>query len=530
MVSEYVFHQPDSVPAPAAEGEDVNSRLKRAMAIAPSATERSGDANKGQSSHPPDNAVNAGLTMAMRSGGVESSVGKLSLAILGGLFFKDAADRMNKPARLSKSSMSDIAEVARTHEHMSAKTDARPLQAQTVPKTADETAKTADRKPADKAEKSERELSACWRKTQSSIDQAVTNRGRETNAFKSLHDYLKALGESQIGESAKQQSFELALAQVSRIKDWDRPQWFRSEPSNWRDPSGKRMTEHDFIRCRNAMTREQIKPWDEWAKDATKQFKTSDGTADQKIAALDDYLVRRVSVDSVKNWLRRRPDEVFVNEMFAALAENKLYIGDDKLRVRCLKDTEGNVKPVEVRDGKLYFEGSDEEAPVKEDARGRYVELPDDSDMVVFERRTVNNKRQIVPISQPNDRDPNIQWFGGAQVKRGWQKEQRFLEGPQAFSPEELYGFFPDHFPMRVTNSVESGKPTEKTGAAVYGYARDHAGRQARQLIADFGEVMDGLKRNNSQLINDARIVFGLQKATKQAIEFDSPYPTATKA
>jgi hypothetical protein len=529
MVSEYVFHQPDSVPSPAAEGEDVNSRLKRAMAIAPSAAERSVD-KIGQSSNPADaNAVNAGLTMAMRSGGVESSVGKLSLAILGGLFFKDAADRMNKPARLTKSSMSDIAELARTHEHMSAKTDALPTQV--AQKPVDETARAAERKPAERAEKSERELSASWRKTQSSIDQAVTNRGRETNAFKSLHEYLKALGESQIGESAKQQSFELALSQISRIKDWDKPQWFRSEPSNWRDPSGKRMTEHDFIRCRNAMTREQIKPWDEWAKDATKQFKTPDGTADEKIAALDDYLVRRVSVDSVKNWLRRRPDEVFVNEMFAALAENKLYLGDDKLRIRCLKDAEGNVRAVELRDGKLYFEGSEEEAPVKEDARGRYVELPDDSDMVVFERRTVNNKRQIVPISQPNDRDPNIQWFGGAQVKRGWQKEQRFLAGPEAFSPEELYGFFPDHFPMRVTNSTENSKPTEKTGAAVYGYARDHAGRQARQLIADFGEVMDGLKRNNSQLINDARIVFGLQKATKQsAIEFDSPYPTATKA
>jgi hypothetical protein len=78
---------------------------------------------------------------------------------------------------------------------------------------------------------------------------------------------------------------------------------------------------------------------------------------------------------------------------------------------------------------------------------------------------------------------------------------------------------------------VEAGKPTQKTGAAIYGYARDHAGRQARQLIADYGQVMDGLKRNNSQLINDARIVFGLQKSTKQnALEFDSPYPGTPEA
>lgn len=400
---------------------------------------------------------------------------------------------------------------------------------------AEETARNAerDRPQGNRPPATEKELSSIWRKTSNAIDQAVSNRGRETNAFKSLHDYLKSLADSSLGESAKLHAFEQALAQVSRIKDWDKPQWFRREPSNWRDPAGRRMSEHDFIRSRNDMTREQIKPWDDWAKDATLPFTAPEGVcADEKIAALNAYLVRRVSVDSVKNWLRRRPDETFVNVMFGALAENKLYLDDANLRIRSLKDRDGSVRPVEIREGQMYFEGSEDLVPIGEDKRGRYVELPDDSDMVVFERRTVGGKKQIVPISQPNDKDPNIQWFGGAQVKRGWEKEQRFLHGPLAFSSEELYGFFPDHFPMRVTNSVEAGKPTTKTGAAIYGYARDHAGRQARQLIADYGDVMDGLKRNNSQLINDTRIIYGLQKAKAApgALEFDSPFPGTSSA
>jgi hypothetical protein len=563
MVSESVFHPSDSSQhsEAAADGGNVNT-VQRSFCLAKGSADRSVDMHVQISDQTEKTAVNSGLSIAMRAGGVDTSVGKLSMAILRGVFLKDAAERMGTgfmsgismntnlendqhgsvspitagdltstssnngaaaaftpeslrpPVRLAKAPMEEI---AKSPEHVSAKADAPSV----------DDART-ERKPAEKGEK---EIASCWRKTQGAIDQAVTNRGRETNAFKSLHEYLKSLGESNIGEAAKLQAFEQALSQVSRIKDWDKPQWFRREPSNWRDPSGKRMTEHDFIRSRNSMTLQEIKPWDDWANDSTMQFAKPAGSADEKIAALDNYLVRRVSVDSVKNWLRRRPDESFVNEMFAALAENKLYLGEN-LRLRSLKDTDGNVRLVEHRDGKLYFEGSEDEAPVYEDARGRYVELPDDSDMVVFEQRTVGGKRQIVPISQPNDRDPNIQWFGGGQVKRGWQKEQRFLSGPQAFSPEELYGFFPDHFPMRVTNSVEAGKPTVKTGAAIYGYARDHAGRQARQLIADYGDVMDGLKRNNSQLINDARIVFGLQKSSGKpnSIEFDSPYPSRPEA
>lgn len=510
--------------------------------------------------------VSTGLTMAFRTGGPESLAGKLSLALLGGLFLRDAAQRMNPshtPTAID--AMNNATTNIEVDKNAMAAKIGNTIFEQQLPKSAnlkafegdlkptldarqgrvdsasdmkarsaeDDSLKAKDRKP--QAERTvdpakvERDIANLWRKTQGSIDQAVNNRGRETNAFKSMHDYLKLLKESSIAEGAKQQAFDIALAQVSRIRDWDRPQWFRREPSNWRDESGKRVTEHDFIRNRSGMSTEEMQPWDEWAKQAALSFRTPDGIADDKISALDDYLVRRVSIDSVKNWLRRRPDEQFVNDMFAALAENKLYIGESALRIRSMKDNEGAIRPVEMRDCKLYFEASEEEIPVKEDARGRYVELPDDSDMVVFERRAIGGKRQIVPISQPNDRDPNIQWFGGGQVKRGWQKEQRFLSGPEAFSPEELYGFFPDHFPMRVTNSVEGGKPTEKTGAAIYGYARDHAGRQARQLIAEYGEVMDGLKRNNSQLINDARIVFGLQKAAKSGpgtIEFESPYPT----
>lgn len=543
MGSEYVFRQPEinaQIATAVSKGEDVGARIRRSY---------ESESSTGLSERSPQTielarslGASAGLTLVLRDGNVWASGSKLSMAILGGLFLKDAAERSSlthsgtletfttSPAVTgfraeapSRSSESPVSEADKR------KTDAK------LPGL--EQTKSLEDRPANQEAKTERDLTSAWRKVQNSLEQAANNRGRETNAFKSLHDFLKAISASSMSDSAKQQTYDHALALLSKIKDWDKPQWLRREPSSLRDAQGRRTSEYDAIRARNNMSNAQMKPWDEWAKTETSQFKPSESApVDKKLSDLDDYLVRRVSVDSVKNWLRRRPDEQFVNNMFAALAQNKLYMDEPNLRIRSLKDDEGKVRAVELRDGKLYFEGSDEEAPIKSDERGRYVELPDDSDMVIFERRTVAGRKLVVPISQPNDRDPNIQWFGGPQVKRGWAKEQRFFDGPQAFSIEELYGFFPDHFPMRVTNSTEAGKPTQKTGAAIYGYARDHAGRQARQLIAECGEVMDGLKRNNSQLINDTRVALGLQKPSHNhgrpgaapTLEFDSPYPAKT--
>lgn len=356
------------------------------------------------------------------------------------------------------------------------------------------------------------EVTASARKAESAIVEAARNRGRETNAFKTTHDHLQMLLTADIEEAEKMRLLEAVLNALANVKDWDKPQWFKKDPANWRDANGRRLTEHEFITSRNQITAEQIARWDEWVTEQGKQFARTSGSAEEQIKNLDDYLVRRVAIDSLKNWLRRRPDEQFIHTLFQALAQNKLYISDGDLRIRCMKDSQGRIRGVEARDGVLFYEGTDELAEVKEDENGKYIELPNDTDAIIFERRTIKGQQRIIPIAQPNNKDPNIQWFGGNQVKRGWSKEQRFFEGPQCFTMEELYGFFPEHFPMRITNSVENGKPTAKTGAAIYGYARDHAGRQARQLIAEYGTVMEGLKRNNSQLINDMRIALGLQR------------------
>ncbi len=356
------------------------------------------------------------------------------------------------------------------------------------------------------------EITSSARRTDSAIVEAGRNRGRETNAFKTTHDHLLMLMTAQIDSAQKIRFLSEVLEALSKVKDWDKPQWFKKEPANWRDVNGRRLTEHEFITTRNCITADQIGRWDDWASEAAKQFAKVDGTAEEQIANLDNYLVRRVAIDSVKNWLRRRPDEQFIHTLFRALAENKLYLAES-LTIRCVKDEQGRVRTCEQRDGELYFEGTDELATVLEDEHGRYVDLPLDTDLIIFEKRFLQGREQTIPIAQPNAKDPNIQWFGGNQVKRGWGKEQRFFQGPDCFTMEELYGFFPEHFPMRITNSVENGRPTVKTGAAIYGYARDHAGRQARQLIAEYGGVMEGLKRNNSQLINDMRIVLGLQRA-----------------
>jgi hypothetical protein len=362
------------------------------------------------------------------------------------------------------------------------------------------------------------EVTNSSRKAEMAIAEAARNRGRETNAFKTTHDHLQLLLSAEIAESEKLHLVNLILDALSKVKDWDKPQWFKKDPANWRDASGRRMTEHEFITSRNAITVEQMTRWDEWAITNAKAFSQIAGTANQQIVNLDDYLVRRVAVDSLKNWLRRRPDEAFIHTLFQALAQNKLYVGDDNLRIKCAKDATGRARGVESREGVLFFEGTDELVELKEDEHGKYIELPTDTDAIIFEKRTIRGVEQIIPIAQPNAKDPNIQWFGGNQVKRGWGKEQRFFEGPQAFTMQELYGFFPEHFPMRITNSVENGKPTAKTGAAIYGFARDHAGRQARQLIAEYGTVMEGLKRNNSQLINDMRIALGLQRPKTEPI------------
>jgi hypothetical protein len=356
------------------------------------------------------------------------------------------------------------------------------------------------------------DLSALWSKARGAVDEAAHNRGREANALKSLHEYLKALNLGQMSERDKHETLDNAISLLSRIKDWDKPQWFKSQPATVKDANGKLVSEHELVQQRNHLTSEQLGRWDDWAADAGKAYARTEDKIDDQIRALDQYIVKRVALDSIKNWLRRRPAEEFVNAMFAALAQKKLYLGSAGVRLRCLCDEEGQSRAVENRDGVYYFEGCDELAPIKEDDGGIYVELPDDSDMIVFERRTINGQTVIVPVAQPNGRDPNIQWFSGAAVKRGWQKEQRFFAGPDNVTLDELYGFFPDHFPMRLTNSTENRMPTVKVGCAIYGYAREHAGRQARQLIAEVCEVMPGLKRNNSQLINDARQLFGLQK------------------
>ena len=361
------------------------------------------------------------------------------------------------------------------------------------------------------------EVSASARKVDAAISEAARNRGRETNAFKTTHDHLQLLLNADIADADKIQGVKQILEALSKVKDWDKPQWFKKDPANWRDANGRRLTEHEFITVRNAITVEQMTRWDEWAAVNAKAFCTIEGSAKEQITNLDDYLVRRVAVDSLKNWLRRRPEETFIHTLFQALAQNKLYIGDTDLRIRCAKDEDGRPRAVETREGVMYFEGTDELVLIHEDEHGRYIELPTDTDAIIFEKRTVRGKETVIPIAQPNAKDPNIQWFGGNQVKRGWGKEQRFFEGPQAFTMHELYGFFPEHFPMRITNSVENGRPTAKTGAAIYGYARDHAGRQARQLIAEYGTVMEGLKRNNSQLINDMRIALGLQRPKSES-------------
>jgi hypothetical protein len=355
------------------------------------------------------------------------------------------------------------------------------------------------------------DIGSAWSKAKNGIEEAAYNRGREANALKSLHDYLSVLKSAEMSEADQLDALSQTLALLSKIKDWDKPQWFKTQPATVRDASGRLVSEHELVQQRNGLTREGMAMWDAWAAENGKPYAREAGAAQQQVIALDKYIVRRVALDSIKNWLRRRPAEGFVNDMFAALAQNKLYLKEN-VRLRCLKDADGQVRAVENRDGKLFYEGSDQEIETQQDEHGTFVAMPDDSDMIVFEQRTIQGRRQIVPVAQPNGKDPNIQWFSGAAVKRGWQKEQRFFSGPQSVTMEELYGFFPDHFPMRLTNSTENRVPTTKVGGAIYGYAKEHAGRQARQLIVEFGEVMPGLKRNNSQLINDARQLFGLQK------------------
>lgn len=357
------------------------------------------------------------------------------------------------------------------------------------------------------------QLAQSWAKACQAAVEATANRGREAHALKAMHDYLKQLLQRQ--DKTEQELagiFQSVITELRRIKDWDRPQWFKKQPATLRDSSGRMISEHEMVLLRNRVTADQMRVWDEWAEDACKSFCMPVDKGFDALRAVDEYIVRKVAVDSIKNWLRRRPAEPLVNDMFDALATNKLYLSAGNVMLRAIKDDSGVVHAVEYKEGRFVFEGSDTPVPFKSDEHGDYVALPDDCDMIVFERRTIGGVRQIVPVAQPNGRDPNIQWFTGAAVKRGWQKEQRFFTGPDAIHMDELYGFFPDHFPMRLTNSMENRMPTEKVGGAIYGYAKEHSGRQARQLIAEFGDVMPGLKRNNSQLINDARQIFGLQR------------------
>ncbi len=237
----------------------------------------------------------------------------------------------------------------------------------------------------------------------SAVDDFARTLKRHTTALKKVNDYIGTSFDYFRTDEAAARSVSGVARNVQemlgKLENWDRPPgWFRD-------------VDRAQIMQRNGFDAQTMGRFDSWFATQRKAFNVNENMMpDRWLSEVQQHLTRRVSVESVKNWLRTaaQTDQAvspIVNDGFKMMAEGKLPDG---------------------------------------------TSIPKGSDMVVLVKRNVNGKEVVLPYSK-NVQD--MQRFDDFRIKEGLRKLETIKEsGPQGLSPDELYGFRLDHDPARLVS------------------------------------------------------------------------------
>ncbi|MBX9725594.1 MAG: hypothetical protein K2X81_29625, partial [Candidatus Obscuribacterales bacterium] len=235
------------------------------------------------------------------------------------------------------------------------------------------------------------------------VDDFARTLKRHTTAVKKVNDYISTSFDYFRTDEAAARSVSGVARNVQemlgKLENWDRP------PGWFRDVDRAQIMQH------NGFDAQTMGRFDSWFASQRKSFNVNENMMpDRWLTEVQQHLTRRVSVESVKNWLRTaaqtdRAVSPIVNDGFQMMADGKLPDG---------------------------------------------TAIPKGSDMVVLVKRNVNGKEVVLPYSK-NVQD--MQRFDDFRIREGLRKLDTIKEsGPQGLKPEELYGFRLDHDPARLVS------------------------------------------------------------------------------
>lgn len=243
------------------------------------------------------------------------------------------------------------------------------------------------------------------------VNDFVRTSKRHTTALKKVNDYIDSAAklmatDRNLAHSEVRTVLNNVEGLLGKLENWERaPGWIRgAEKAN-------------VMKAQN-ISPEMMAKFDKWYETQNQIYyeRAAGGSPEVKLSMIQEHLQRRVSVESVKNFLRTSGDvqkatSPLVAEGFKLMAEGKLPDG----------------RPI-----------------------------PKGSDLIVFEQRKVPNApggapEAIIPFAKEG---ANIQRFDDAKIASGIKKlEALRSEGPEALAAKDLYGLWLDHDPSRLIHA-----------------------------------------------------------------------------
>ena len=242
------------------------------------------------------------------------------------------------------------------------------------------------------------------------VNDFVRSSKRHTTALKKVNDYVETASKMMATDrNLAQAEVRTVLSNVEnllgKLENWERaPGWIRG-------------AEKATVMKNQGISSEMMAKYDKWYESQNQIFyeRAASGSPEMKLAMIQEHLQRRVSVESVKNFLRtsgdvQRATSPIVGEGFKLMAEGKLPDG----------------RPI-----------------------------PKGSDLIVFEQRKVpgaqGSAEAIIPFAKEG---ANIQRFDDGKIASGMKKlETLKAEGPEGLNAKELYGLWLDHDPSRLIHA-----------------------------------------------------------------------------
>ncbi len=242
------------------------------------------------------------------------------------------------------------------------------------------------------------------------VNDFVRTSKRHTTALKKVNDYIDSAAKLMATDR------ELANSQVRTVLN--NVEGLLGKLENWeRAPGWIRGAEKANVMKSQNISPEMMAKFDKWYETQNQIYyeRAAGGSPEVKLSMIQEHLQRRVSVESVKNFLRTSGDvqkatSPLVAEGFKLMSEGKLP------------------------DGRA---------------------IPKGSDLIVFEQRKVSGApgapEAIIPFAKEG---ANIQRFDDAKIASGIKKlEALKADGPEALNAKDLYGLWLDHDPSRLIHA-----------------------------------------------------------------------------